>query len=53
MARQLSRPAQGSDALHGVSLSHPVTVLSRYLVGWRDYFGFCETPMVLHSIDQW
>lgn len=36
----------------GVSLSHLVTELSRYLVGWRGYFGFFETPTVLHSIDQ-
>jgi len=27
--------------------------LSRYLVGWRGYFAFCETPSVLHGLDQW
>ena len=27
-----------------VSLAHLVAELSRYLVGWRGYFGFCETP---------
>ena len=27
--------------------------LSRYLVGWRGYFGFCETPSVLRRLDQW
>jgi RNA-directed DNA polymerase len=24
-----------------------------HLVGWRGYFGFCETPSVLHTLDQW
>jgi RNA-directed DNA polymerase len=27
--------------------------LSRYLIGWRGYFGFCETPSVLRALDQW
>jgi RNA-directed DNA polymerase len=37
----------------GVSLQHMVERLSTYLRGWRSYFGFCETPSVLHSLDQW
>ena len=36
-----------------VSLARLVTELSRYLVGWRGYFGFCETPSVLLRLDQW
>ncbi|HWL18665.1 MAG TPA: group II intron maturase-specific domain-containing protein, partial [Bradyrhizobium sp.] len=24
-----------------------------YLIGWRGYFGFCETPSVLRELDQW
>ena len=27
--------------------------LRRYLTGWRGYFGFCQTPSVLHSLDSW
>jgi len=27
--------------------------LSGYLIGWRGYFGFCETPSVLRELDQW
>jgi len=27
--------------------------LSCYLIGWRGYFGFCETPSVLLKLDQW
>src|SRR5712671_4493455 len=37
----------------GQSLSQVAKELSRYLVGWRGYFGFCETPSVLHKLDQW
>jgi RNA-directed DNA polymerase len=34
-----------------VRLEAVVESLSRYLVGWRGYFGFCETPRVLASLD--
>lgn len=27
--------------------------LAPYLNGWRGYFGFCETPSVLESLDKW
>jgi RNA-directed DNA polymerase len=27
--------------------------LSVHLIGWRGYFGFCETPSVLRELDQW
>jgi len=37
----------------GRSLSQIARELSRYLVGWRGYFGFCETPSVLLALDQW
>ena len=36
-----------------VRLAHLVVQLTRYLVGWRGYFGLCETPSVLRRIDQW
>ena len=36
-----------------VSLAHLVAELSRYLIGWRGYFGFCETPSVLRRLEQW
>src|SRR5712691_5055218 len=37
----------------GRSLSQVAKELSRYLIGWRGYFGFCETPSVLREFDQW
>jgi RNA-directed DNA polymerase len=37
----------------GRSLSQVSKELSCYLIGWRGYFGFCETPSVLRKLDQW
>ena len=36
-----------------VSLERMVKELASYLRGWKSYFGFCETPSVLHRLDQW
>ncbi len=27
--------------------------LGRYLIGWRTYFGFCQTPARLEGLDSW
>lgn len=45
--RQLTRRTQGR------SIRQIVKDLSRYLIGWRGYFGFCETPTVLRDLDSW
>lgn len=37
----------------GVSLERMIENLSRYLQGWRGYFGNCETPSVLKALDSW
>jgi RNA-directed DNA polymerase len=37
----------------GVSLPKLVEKLAPYLIGWRGYFGFCETPRVLSNLDAW
>jgi RNA-directed DNA polymerase len=37
----------------GNSLAQIVKELSTYLVGWRGYFGFCQTPSVLRTLDEW
>ena len=37
----------------GVSLDRVVDDLRQYLVGWRSYFGFCQTPSVLADQDKW
>jgi len=37
----------------GVSLSQLIEPLAQYLIGWRGYFGFCQTPRVLSHLDAW
>lgn len=37
----------------GVSLPQLIAPLARYLIGWRGYFGFCQTPRVLQGLDSW
>jgi len=37
----------------GSSLPRVVSELRSYLVGWRGYFGFCQTPSVLRDFDSW
>jgi RNA-directed DNA polymerase len=37
----------------GRSLAQIIPELSRYLIGWRGYFGFCETPTALRLLDKW
>src|SRR5215218_9592296 len=37
----------------GVKMETMVAQLSRYLRGWRGYFGFCQTPWVLRHLEGW
>jgi len=37
----------------GVSTERMAEDLTRYLRGWIGYFGKCETPSVLESLEQW
>jgi RNA-directed DNA polymerase len=37
----------------GESLSQVVEGLRPYLIGWRGYFGFCQTPIVLTALEAW
>ena len=45
--RQLTKRNRGS------SLARVVSELRSYLLGWRGYFGFCQTPSVLRDLDSW
>jgi RNA-directed DNA polymerase len=45
--RELTRRTRGA------SLPQIVKELSGYLIGWRGYFGFCQTPSVLRALDEW
>jgi RNA-directed DNA polymerase len=33
--------------------AHRVNRLRLFLIGWRGYFGFCETPSLLWQLDSW
>src|SRR5438067_4996478 len=37
----------------GISLEQMTKELGSYLRGWKGYFGYCQTPSVLHGLDQW
>jgi RNA-directed DNA polymerase len=37
----------------GVSMETTMEELAPYLRGWRTYFGYCETPLVLISLTRW
>jgi RNA-directed DNA polymerase len=45
--RELTRRSRG------VSLERMTNDLRRHLMGWRAYFGFCQTPSVLQDLDSW
>ncbi|MGH9446597.1 MAG: group II intron reverse transcriptase/maturase [Terriglobia bacterium] len=37
----------------GISMERMVEEVTRYLRGWIGYFGKCETPSVLKSLEEW
>ena len=37
----------------GSSFTRMLRDLRSYLIGWRGYFGFCQTPSVLRDLDSW
>jgi RNA-directed DNA polymerase len=45
--REITRRAKG------VSMDTTIAELAPYLRGWRGYFGFCETPVVLQYLTRW
>jgi RNA-directed DNA polymerase len=45
--RDMTRRTQGK------SLPEVVEELKPYLMGWRNYFGFCQTPRVLTNLEAW
>jgi RNA-directed DNA polymerase len=45
--REITRRAKG------VSMDTTMATLAPYIRGWRNYFGFCETPQVLVALTRW
>ena len=53
LARFKAKVRELTRRTRGRSLAQIVKELSVYLVGWRGYFGFCQTPSALRDLDQW
>ena len=53
LGRFKQRVRELTRCVKGVSLSGLIKELSRYIAGWRGYFGRCETPGVLRGLDKW
>src|SRR4051794_23967163 len=47
------RVREMTSRTRGLSLSQIIEELTPYLVGWRGYFGFCQTPRVLTNLEAW
>ena len=45
--REITRRAKG------VSIETTIEELAPYMRGWRNYFGFCETPETLVNLTRW
>ena len=37
----------------GISIEQMIEELRPYILGWRNYFGFCETPSTLKDLEGW
>ncbi len=53
LVRFRRRVARLTRRTRGVSLEKMVRDLTPYLIGWRNYFGLCQTPSVLEKLDSW
>ena len=53
VVRFKERVRELTSRTRGVSIERMTEELARYLRGWIGYFGHCETPSVLQSLEQW
>jgi len=53
LARFKARIREITSRTRGKSLPQIVEELRSYLIGWRNYFGFCQTPRVLTNLEAW
>jgi len=47
------RIRQMTNRTRGINLERMIRELRPYLVGWRNYFGFCEVRSILKELDSW
>jgi RNA-directed DNA polymerase len=53
VVRFRARVRELTRRVRGVSLRQMVKELAAYVLGWRAYFGFCQTPTILRRLDKW
>jgi RNA-directed DNA polymerase len=53
IARFKERIREQTRRTRSISLRQMVKELTTYLRGWLGYFGDCQTPSVLHSLETW
>ena len=53
LAKLKMRVRDLTSRTRGISLRRMIESLKPYLLGWRGYFGFCQTPHVLTSLERW
>ena len=53
LAKFKARIQEITRRTRGRSLPQIVDELKPYLIGWRSYFGFCQTPRVLTNLEAW
>jgi RNA-directed DNA polymerase len=53
IARFKERIRERTRRTRGISLSQMVKEITTYLRGWLGYFGDCQTPSVLQSLEAW
>ncbi len=50
LARFKAKVRERTRRTWGISLEERIQRLARYLNGWREYYGYCETPAVLRDL---
>src|ERR1700739_3696215 len=53
IARFQERIREQTRRTRGISLTQMVTDIATYLRGWLGYFGDCQTPSVLQTLESW
>jgi RNA-directed DNA polymerase len=53
LQRFKARIRQMTNRTRGINLARMIREARPYLVGWRNYFGFCETRSILKELDSW
>jgi RNA-directed DNA polymerase len=53
LARFKTKIRELTGRTRGISLSRMLAEVTVYLRGWLSYFGDCQTPSVLETLEQW